>query len=68
MLNFGKCKDCSQKVKTDVVEASLVDAEHISAFHKLEVNDQFYIFGSKVIIKEIEDKNGHTVKVLCVED
>ena len=68
MLNFGKCKDCSQKVKTDVVEASLVDAEHISAFHKLEVNDLFYFLGEKVEIREIKDKNGHTVKVLCVED
>ena len=56
-----------KKIEANSIITSLVDAEHVSASHKLEVNEQFYLFGNKIVIKEITDKSGEKVKVLCVE-
>lgn len=52
--------------KKNIIEAELIDADHVSASHKLEVNDLFYFLNKKVQIKEIKDINGNTIKVLCV--
>ena len=54
--------------KEEILNVSLVDADHISALHKLEVNELFYLFGHKIIIKEITDINGKQINVLCVGD
>lgn len=54
------------KKKKEIIRASLIDAEHISVTHKLEVGDYFYLHGCKVLIKEITDANGDRLKVLCI--
>lgn len=66
MFQKMQCKSCPYKKDIDAIEVGLVNAEHISACHKLEVNEQFYLDGKLVKIKEITDVSGNKVKVLAV--
>ena len=62
-----KCKKCPYNKLIDAVEVGLVNAEHISASHKLEATDLFYFKGQKVVFKTIETKENGAVTVLCLE-
>lgn len=66
MIQF-KCKKCPYNKLIDAVEVGLVNAEHVSASHKLEVMDLFYFKGRKVVLKTIETKDNGTVTVLSLE-
>ena len=49
------------------LRVDLVDADHVSAFHKLEINDLFYFLDKKVVLKTIKDHEGKEITVLCTE-
>ncbi len=57
-----------KKKKTDIITASLVDAEHVSASHKLEVNELFYFRGKKVSVRMIDTLKGEKIQVLVIEE
>lgn len=62
-----KCKKCPYNKTIDAIEVGLVDAEHVNAGHKLEIADLLYFKGQKVVLKNIETKDGNTITVLCLE-
>ena len=67
MSIFDKCKK-EQKIEVDSIKVSLIDAEHVSACHKLEADDLIYFWGQRVEIKEITDENGNNLRVLCLSE
>lgn len=69
MKLFGKCLKCGKcpyNSQIDGIEVDLVDARHVSACHKLEVNEMFFLDGKQVKVVEITDADGNKVKVLSV--
>lgn len=58
---------CPYDKDINSMELSLLVADHITAFHKLETGDLVYFNGKKVIEKQITDKDGKEFTALCVE-
>lgn len=51
----------------EIIKGSLIEVDHIVAFHKLEVGDLLYFGNKKIVPIEITDKNGKSIIVLSVE-